>query len=329
MTVRWKLSLVLVSVFLVLGTHVASTTPKVDRTEGRDIYQVDPKTGEVTPLVTARGSQTNAEHSPDGSRVLYESHAPGVPSQIFVLEADGTKRKLTRMKHGAHDPTWSPDGSQIAFSASRGPGREGRSDADIFVMNSDGSRIRRFAATPRHDGHPDWSPDGSRIAFQSGFNTGVRDRSEIWLASVPDGILIRLHLSFYDWGADPAWSPDGHWIAFSVFAAGTLNGEIPYARLRLVRRDGTREHRLGTREYNHWRQNPAWSPDGRSIVYEDNGSVGIIDVETERLRTVLEDAPHAHPSWGQGGILLSLPSAVPVASLHSTWDPVWEPSWTR
>ena len=73
---------------------------KPELSDGRDIYVVNPKTGDATPLLSARGSQTNAELSPDGRRMVYESRAPGDPSQIVVLAVDGATRKLTNMKRG-------------------------------------------------------------------------------------------------------------------------------------------------------------------------------------------------------------------------------------
>jgi TolB protein len=302
----------------------------------RDLYVVDPKTGATIPLLSAPGIQGNAEVSPDGERAVFESRAPGEPSQIHVvdlLDPEGTTRQLTRMKHGASDPTWSPDGTRIAFAGTRRRSGDPRPDTDIFVMNADGSGIRRFAGTPKDDGLPDWSPDGSLVAFQSGFNVGAGERSDIWLASVPDGTRTLLDLHFYPWGGDPEWSPDGRWIAYSRFAPGTLNGEIPYVELLVVRPDGTQQHRIDDSDgpYGEWRRNPSWSSNGRSIVVQGRTSVGIIDVESGDLRNILVGTPTAEPTWGPGGIAVSLTqadaAAMPQATVQTGWGPTWEPSW--
>src|SRR3990172_11436134 len=100
--------------------------------------------------------------------------APGTAPQIFVLETDGTRRQLTHLKGGAHDPAWSPDGDQIAFAANSG----------IFVIVVDGSHVHQLAGTPDWDIGPDWSPDGARIVFES--------ESGMWLVSVPGGKLTQL-----------------------------------------------------------------------------------------------------------------------------------------
>ncbi len=281
---------------------------KPELTDGRDIYVVNPKTGDATAFLSARGSQTNAELSPDGRRVVYESRAPGDPSQIFVMDSDGATRKLTNMRRGASDPTWSPDGTQIAFAGTR-PGEGHHMDTDIFVMNARGGHIRRLAGTHELDADPDWSPDGSRVAFQSGSNfqswDGPGDYSQIWLASVPGGALTQLRLRYLPFGGDPAWSPDGRWIAFSRFAPREFIGQYP-AGLLAIRPDGSGQHQLEELENDHWRLSPSWSPDGRWIIVQEDGHLQVIHVKSGKVRTLLTDVFHGQPSWGHDGILVSM-----------------------
>ena len=58
-------------------------------------------------------------------------------------------------------PAWSPDGRQIAFESDRGGG------LDIYVMNADGSAVKRLTNDPATDSEPAWSLDGKSIAFWS------------------------------------------------------------------------------------------------------------------------------------------------------------------
>jgi Tol biopolymer transport system component len=96
------------------------------------------------------------------------------------------------------EPAWSPDGEKIAFESNR----DGNSD--IYVMNVDGSNIRRLTTDPAIDCRPAWSPDGTKIAFQSQ-RSGHWD---IYIMNADGSNQIALTRdSAFD--ASPTWSPDG------------------------------------------------------------------------------------------------------------------------
>ena len=78
------------------------------------------------------------------------------------MDPDGSNvQRLTTTKAdaGSWQPAWSPDGEKIAFSSN--PDGNG----DIFVMDADGSNIRRLTHTPDGEQFPSWSPDGEQIVF--------------------------------------------------------------------------------------------------------------------------------------------------------------------
>src|SRR6185436_11226570 len=58
-------------------------------------------------------------------------------------------------------PAWSPDGRKLAFVSERD------GNAEIYVMNADGSAQENLTRQPANDSHPAWSPDGRKIAFVS------------------------------------------------------------------------------------------------------------------------------------------------------------------
>ena len=81
-------------------------------------------------------------------------------SDIYLINLDGSGlTKITSDAGANFYPTWSPDGSRLAFSSNRD------GDWDIYVMNADGSRVRQLVDSPGLDDKPQWSPDGSRIGF--------------------------------------------------------------------------------------------------------------------------------------------------------------------
>lgn len=106
----------------------------------------------------------SASFSPDGTQILYDA---GTDSRfdIFVMTVDGTNTEQLTSTGTDYSPSWSPDGSRIAFARR---GHEGGSD--VYVMDADGSNVRQLTdgeagVTNRN---PTWAPDGTRIAYHAG-----------------------------------------------------------------------------------------------------------------------------------------------------------------
>jgi len=131
----------------------------------------------------------------------------------------GVEQRLPNGEGGGW-PAWSPDGSRIAFTSLR---RDG-----IWVMNADGTSLRRVTTSPSLDLEPTWSPDGRRFVFVL--------RGELWTEAVGGTDRRRLPVAP---GADarPDWSPDGTQIAF-LSSQGSPTGHY-----RLWRVDADGENR--------------------------------------------------------------------------------------
>jgi Tol biopolymer transport system component len=118
--------------------------------------------------------------------------------------------------------SWSPDGKRLAFYRVRSESGqdqvEGIGQTAVFVVNIDGSGLRRLTPWNMHAGDPDWSPKGDLIAFSTrpllNFTSG---RSELYTIR-PDGSGMRALTSH---GADgpratqPQWTPDGEAILYT------------------------------------------------------------------------------------------------------------------
>ena len=122
---------------------------------------------------------------------------------------------LFRLKR-VGDPQLSPDGTRVAYVVTEVLKDENRTNADIWLVNADGSgEPRKLTSSPKRDAHPRWSPDGKWLAFESS-----RDgEGQIWLLPVGGGEARKL-TTLSTGAAQPVWSPDGKSIAFvsSVFA---------------------------------------------------------------------------------------------------------------
>ena len=144
----------------------------------------------------------------------------------------------------------------------------------IYLLDVATGRVRALTSDRAWNLDGAWSPDGSRIAFQS-----TRDgRDDIYVMD-PDGGGIRRLTDGRGFNEYPSWSPDGRWIVFNSSRDGVADsaGTGYYRDLYLMRANGGDLHRvsrhLGTFNF------AAWSPDGRSLVFESDRA-GTWDVYT-------------------------------------------------
>ncbi|HLK59086.1 MAG TPA: hypothetical protein VKU00_21170 [Chthonomonadaceae bacterium] len=154
----------------------------------------------------------NPVWSPDGSKIAFERFLDGNSVglyngnlEIYVMNADGSN--LTRLTHSSatdESPTWSPDGSKIAFN------RFYSGHSGIYVMNADGSNQKQLTDNPQ-DNSPAWSPDGSKIAFRR-----YNGNSTIYVMNA-DGSNLTSLSPLSDLVGPPSWSPDGSKIAYNSF----------------------------------------------------------------------------------------------------------------
>jgi Tol biopolymer transport system component len=146
--------------------------------------------------------------SPDGRTIHSGPH---------LVRTDGSgSRLLSYIPSTA--AVWSPDGTRIAVAGY--PWRYGGtnpvpccapSHTVIFVMNADGSGIRKLTHNALGNAEPAWSPDGRKIAFSS---TSTRNGNRDIYVMNADGSGKRNLTRNAAWDSRPSWSPDGRKIAF-------------------------------------------------------------------------------------------------------------------
>lgn len=159
--------------------------------------------------------------SPDGDRIAFVRQnrvtVPGGRSDwqvdIWVMNADGSgQKKLTDDLSYEGAPSWSPDGSKIAFHKT-GVG------TDIWIMNADGTVPRRLTNTPYAENDPDFSPDGRKLAFTS---DRQYNKEEVYTRNLDGTALTNVTNSRYVAEGEPAWSPDGTRLAYTKSLSGNI-----------------------------------------------------------------------------------------------------------
>jgi len=202
-------------------------------------------------------------------------------SEIFVVKPDGSDlNKLATKPVGDHFPDWSPNGMRLAFEAYQDLSSY---NIDLYVMNADGSRLKRITKEPTppdrydstHHRMPSWSPDGTRIAFLRGRWKPFAEENTGGIYTIrADGTDLR---QLTDDARDeyPAWSPDGKTIAFNRLTK-TSGG------IYTVNADGGGLRQLTDPPQGFWDSEPSWSPDGTKIAFTrgSGGRPGRVDVFT-------------------------------------------------
>jgi Tol biopolymer transport system component len=173
--------------------------------DGQRLFVMNTDGSDVRPITDPdRFWVTGAAWSPDGTRIgftgsIFDDKGETASSDIFTVRPDGSDLVNVTQTPGAKDdevgPTWSPDGSRIAFNETSGKGI-------VLVVRNLADGTERPITEGHVDDGPAWSPDGSLIAFnRSPLDGGGFD---VWVVR-PDGSgLTRLTR---DGGFNPAWQP--------------------------------------------------------------------------------------------------------------------------
>jgi Tol biopolymer transport system component len=225
--------------------------------------QAGPRT--YKQLTFADGLEIFPTLAPDGKSFAYVSSQSG-NRDIYVQRVDGrTAINITNDSQADDsEPSFSPDGSQIAFRSERDGG-------GIFLMGVTGESVRRLT----NEGHnPSWAPDGKRIAYSTAPtelkpNSHTRD-GELWIVDAGSGAKKKIFsrdakTTVNSDALQPSWSPHGKRIAFwGVISNGsaqrdlwTIDPDAPQPAQTLAR--------VTSDEALDW--NPVWSPAGTYLYF--------------------------------------------------------------
>lgn len=239
-----------------------------ERHGSSDIYRVRTDGMAVERLTDHPAFEDQAALSPDGSTVAFVSTRDAGSTDIYILDLKTKKvRNLTKSVGADYRPSWSPDGRRITFSSDRDTkllrskgNWEQAQAASVFVIDADGGNLRKLSsAEGQFAGSPKWSPDGARVVF---YELSVGDTFRARQLPTQGSIDSRIVSVDVATGArvEHASGP-GLKVApqfLDVTRVAYLGKSGPTATLMFSSGEKGRVGDIG---------GPAWSRDGRQVVY--------------------------------------------------------------
>jgi Tol biopolymer transport system component len=205
--------------------------------------------------------------SPDGKQLAFAALG-----DIWTMALGGRPQRLTDDEFVDTDPSWSPDGTKLAFSSDRSGGM------DVWVRDLKSGRDQRISRLPNADMAAAWSPDGKSIAFVS---NAEFEQGEVYVVPAEGGDPQRVQERSFGVGY-PAWSPDSRFLITPSFkpystrfregmnyynvipsVSGPVRPVVPAQHLPIGKRAG---------------DGPVWSPDGKQIAFVSNDLLYVMPV---------------------------------------------------
>jgi ABC-type sugar transport system substrate-binding protein len=276
---RISLPLVAVLSFLLLifaGCRAAAT-PETLAAEAQPTVASLADTAAPAPVATP----TPTEPPPPLScMIAFDSDRDG-NREVYIMGPDGKDPlNLTGNPGDDFDPSWSPDGSRIAFVSNRANEQGG--GQFIYVMNADGSGARQLNQE-NESKWPDWSHDGSRITYTA--------QGDIYVINADgSGQAINLTSSPED-DQQSTWSPDGSQIAW-------LSGSDRNWNIFVMNADGSNVRRLTD---DGKVADVQWTVDGQLFTHWDNQKAGCFNC------VLAADGSNIRDAGGKGEVQRYLP----------------------
>jgi len=289
--------------------YTALREEEFGRTGGSDLWVINVDGGdgrllldcaqEVVPVACS-----GPVWSPDGRWLIYERRdiaSVGDPlalTSLWWLEVPTGETGPVFQDGGwpGFNPSWSPDGQWLSYAS---PGSISVLSYNVQIYNLQDGRTHSVS---NRTGKPAlWHPDSSALLM-----TEARTEGDLPLLHLLRYDLESQDLTDLSGGGETedswaAWSPDGEWIAV-VRREFTVSGAAMGDDVWLISADGGSARRL-TEQPKMVHQAPAWSPDGRCLLFQQYAlekpnprpGIWLLNVETGELQEVV--TPGLWPTW--------------------------------
>lgn len=295
--------------------YVRNSNDIMNDTKRRNLWLIDTKTGEQTPLFSNESQYSQPIWSADGKKIAFVSNASGSAQIHVYYVSENRTALLTQLETGISNLTWSPDGKWLAFSQrvaeqntvlatmpkkpegakwskpaividkayyqADGKGLVKPGYDQIFVLPSDGGTPRQLTSGEfHHGGKLAWRPDSKAIVFSA-------NRISDWEYKRLEGDLFEIGLDNQltqltsEPGREhsPAFSKNGQSLAY-LSASSAPN---PYRNHKLnIMNWENKTSKMIAQDFDRSIQNPSWLGNSKlAIAYDDFGKRKLATITTK------------------------------------------------
>lgn len=254
-----------------------------DRDGNDELYMMDYDGMSQTRLTFNTTIDYMPAWSADGKRIAYTSYK-GTEAGLYIYNPyEGVRKEVTSTGTN-FAPTFSPDGKKLAFCSTEEEG-----NSEIYIANSDGTRLKRLTFNNAIDTSPSWSPNSREIAFTS--DRGGTPQIYIMDAEGSNVRRVSFGGSYHD---APAWSPTGDRIAYVSRVEQIFDIYVLNLRTNNI---------IKLTESNARNESPTWSPNGRHLIFSSNltGTIQLytIDYDGLNLKRLTSRGNNKLPDWSR------------------------------
>ncbi len=245
----------------------------------KQIYLCNAEGGNIQQVTRHRHGATGPALSPDASLLAFTSYRSGFPTVMLMDLGGGMERIVADTPGSNFGAAFAPDGLHLALAMSF------LGNPEIFVTDLSTNSAGCITESIGVPCSPSWSPEGQRLAFSCDEGSGQQIFVVDFGSEKSGGSVARWNTG-YRFATDPAWSPDGDQIAFTARSGGSWLVAVkqhPSGKVRVIQRGA---------------RHPSWSPNGRYLVYAQNGDLYRHDLVTGARKPLVSGFGEiSEPRW--------------------------------